>query len=419
MDNNIIRAKMSCRLCRSRKLETVLDLGSTALANEYLASDAQPQEIYPLRLKQCSSCGHVQLAHVVSKEVLFDNYSYVSGTSPSFVQHFSSYASETIMVASRTSKYNSASSLAVLDIGSNDGTLLSEFKKRGCAVCGVEPANNLVKQCIEIGLRVEQSYFNKTIVGKFLADNELFDIITANNVMAHIDDLDTIFKGIKKLLSKDGFFVFEVSYLPSVIEKLLFDTIYHEHVDYHHLEPLVPYLKRFGLRIFDATEVPTHGGSIRVYVSQIESIHEPTDALAQLISNERVGSKSFARMASRLERAKKSFQETLRVLKGQGYGRLIAYGVPAKFTTFSYQFELNRDEVDIALDDSPLKQNRFTPGKLLPIKSLAEAKINSNDIILISAWNFSKEITAKLLSVYAGTGLRILVPLPKLEVSIL
>jgi predicted TPR repeat methyltransferase len=416
MGNKIIRSKMSCRLCRSRKLETVLDLGSTALANEYLSSDTHPQEVYPLRLKQCSSCGHVQLAHVVSKEILFDNYSYVSGTSPSFIKHFSSFASETLEVAAQFRRADPTSSVAVLDIGSNDGTLLMEYKKRGCTICGVEPAANLARRCVEIGLRVEQSYFNKALVSQFLANTEQFDIITANNVMAHIDDLHTIFKGVKKLLLKDGFFVFEVSYLPSVIEKLLFDTIYHEHVDYHHINPLLSYLNGFGLRIFDAKEVSTHGGSVRIYVSHIESLHKPTDSLEKLISNEAVECQSFTHMASRLEKAKKIFKDTLSDLKKQESGRLIAYGVPAKFTTFSYHFDLNKDQVSIAVDDSPLKQNRFTPGKLLPIKSFTDARIVNRDIVLISAWNFSKEITEKLKGFYAGRGLRVVIPLPELQV---
>jgi len=180
---------------------------------------------------------------VVSKEILFDNYNYVSGTSPSFVRHFSEYAAETLKVICFHGNAHSPASIAVLDIGSNDGTLLFEYKKRGCNVYGVEPAANLVKHCIEKGLRIEQSYFNKAVVNKFLANDEQFDIITANNVMAHINDLNTIFQGIKKLLSKDGIFVFEVSYLPSVIKNLLFDTIYHEHVDYHHIGPLLNYLR--------------------------------------------------------------------------------------------------------------------------------------------------------------------------------
>jgi SAM-dependent methyltransferase len=352
----------------------------------------------------------------VNKEILFSNYSYVSGTSPSFVEHFSLYATEALEIADRFNDADLGANFAVLDIGSNDGTLLSEYKKRGCTVCGVEPAENLVKQCLENGLRVEQSYFNKAIVNKFLANNEQFDIITANNVMAHIDDLDAIFQGVRKLLSKDGFFVFEVSYLPSVIEKLLFDTIYHEHLDYHHIKPLIICLERFGLRIFNAKEVPTHGGSIRIYVAPMESIHKPTESLERLISNEAVDSKSFAQMSLRLGLAKKLFQDTLYSLKIQRFGRLIAYGVPAKFTTFSYQFDLNKDQVSVAVDDSPLKQNRFTPGKLLPIKSIADACIVNDDIVLISAWNFSKEITAKLKNLYAGKGLRVVIPLPELQV---
>jgi hypothetical protein len=200
------------------------------------------------------------------------------------------------------------------------------------------------------------------------------------------------------------------------MEKLLFDTIYHEHVDYHHLSPLVTYMEKFGLRIFDSKEISTHGGSIRVYVSLNESKHQKSDSLEKLISKERVETQSFVAMAARLTRAKKSFQETLYHLRGQRNGRLIAYGVPAKFTTFSYQFELDKDQVAFAIDDSPLKQNRFTPGKLLPIKRFADASVFSDDIVLISAWNFSKEITAKLGKHYAGKGLRVIVPLPELKV---
>jgi len=354
---------------------------------------------------------------VISKEILFQNYRYVSGTSPSFVQHFSSYAAETLEKwASNIFNLEATERVNVLDIGSNDGTLLLEYQKRGCTVCGVEPAINLVMQCREIGLRVENSYFNKEIVEKFVANGECFEIVTANNVMAHIDNLDVIFQGVKKILSKNGFFVFEVSYLPKVIEKLLFDTIYHEHVDYHHITPLLTYLEKYGLRIFHAKEVPTHGGSIRIYVCKSKSLHQPTDSLRRLISNEITLQQSFSTMDSRLEQAKKSFQETLYELKKQGYGRILEYGVPAKFTTFSYLFDLNKDQVALAIDDSPLKQNHYTPGKLLPIKSFSNAKIDDNDIVLISAWNFSSEIIAKLKNLYEGKGLRVVVPLPVLQV---
>ncbi len=407
---------MSCRLCKSRDLNTVLDLGFSALANQYPDADTNPPQEYPLRLKQCRDCGHVQLAHVVNKKILFDNYLYVSGTSQGFINHFSKYAEETLKTYGLVAVRKGNKNINVLELGSNDGTLMFEYQKRNCRVIGVEPAQNLAHQCRKNGLKIENTYFNKDLVNKFLKNGEQFDIITANNVMAHIDDLDTIFAGIKRLLSENGFFVFEVSYLPTVIKNLLFDTIYHEHVDYHHLRPLIKYLNKFGLRLFDARMVPTHGGSIRIYVSNVESSYISTYSLKKIVKAELVEKRTFDQMNLRMQTAKLEFQSKLNNLKRKGYARLIAYGVPAKFTTFSYLFNFSKELVNFAIDDSPLKQGKFTPGKLIPIKSFRDADIKSDDILLISAWNFHKEIMEKLLKIYKGSGLIVLVPLPKLRV---
>lgn len=411
-----LKPKLSCRLCKSRDLNTVLDLGISALANEYPDTDTNPPQEYPLRLKQCGDCGHVQLAHVVDKKILFDNYLYISGTSPSFINHFKEYAEETLNTYCQFAGEVTNKNINVLEIGSNDGTLMFQYQKRNCRVIGVEPARNLALQCRKNGLKIENTYFNKDLVNKFLKNGEQFDIITANNVMAHIDDLDTIFTGIKRLLSENGFFVFEVSYLPEVIKNLLFDTIYHEHVDYHHLKPLIKYLNKFGLRLFDARMVATHGGSIRIYVSNVESSYVSTYSLEKIVKAELVEKRTFDEMNLRIQTAKFEFQSKLNNLKRKGYSRLIAYGVPAKFTTFSYQFNLSKELVNFAIDDSPLKQGKFTPGKLIPILSFRDAGIKKDDVVLISAWNFHNEIKLKLRDIYKGSGLMVIVPLPRLNV---
>ena len=224
----------NCRLCGGLDLTLVLELTPTPPANAFVGDvlKSNLQACFPLDVFFCDTCNHVQLLDVVDPAVLFENYVYVSGTSPSFVQHFDDYASALI------NRFLPAAGALVVDIGSNDGTLLSAFQKRGLCGLGIDPAHVIAAEASNAGIETVADFFSLSLAGKIAADRGAAAIVTANNVFAHADDLTEIVQGVQTLLAPDGVFSFEVSYLGDVIKNTLFDTIYHEHLAYHSVKPL-------------------------------------------------------------------------------------------------------------------------------------------------------------------------------------
>ena len=253
-----------CRLCKNFDLSSVLKLQSTPPANEFITKDQLniDQNIFPLELYFCNSCNHIQLLDVVNPSILFEDYVYVSGTSPVFVNHFKEYANNII------ERFNPDKNFLVIDIGSNDGTLLKFFKNNKFQFLGIDPAKNISSNATKNGIETITNFFTSELANKIKKKYKQASIITANNVFAHADNLEDILLGIKNLLSSDGIFIFEVSYLVDVLEKNLFDTIYHEHLSYHSVEPLKSFFLENGLEMISAERINTHGGSIRVYVQQ-------------------------------------------------------------------------------------------------------------------------------------------------------
>ena len=234
----------------------------TPLANEFVIKKKK-QEIYPLDLVFCKACYHLQLKHVVSPKILFSNYLYVSGTSKSFINHFENYAESII------TKYKIKKNELILEIGSNDGVFLNAFKKRGYKnIIGIEQAKKIAKNTNSIGIKTINSFFDKNIVNKISKTHTKAKLILANNVFAHIDNLSSVFDNINTILKEDGFVYFEVSYLLDVLKKKLFDTIYHEHLSYHSVIPMINFLRRKNLYLIDFQRVKTHGVSIRFIFSK-------------------------------------------------------------------------------------------------------------------------------------------------------
>ena len=251
--------RSTCRLCAGSGLTKVLALTPTPPANAFVteAELAAPQPAYPLDVWLCNGCGHVQLLDVVDPRILYAHYVYVSGTSPVFVRHFEQYAQYV------GSQFKPAAGSLALDIGSNDGTLLRFFKQAGHRVLGIEPAEEISEASRQAGIPTLTGFFSEQLAQRIVAEHGRASVVTANNVAAHIDDLAGVMRGVAKLLAPDGVFVFEVSYLVDVFEKTLFDTIYHEHLDYHTVEPLVPFFASCGLQLIEAQRVDSHGGSLR------------------------------------------------------------------------------------------------------------------------------------------------------------
>lgn len=421
MNHQLIR--LNCRLCGSTELLPSLSLAPTPPANEFV-DNRDAQDLFPLDVNQCDNCGHVQLGIVVDPHRLFDNYVYVSGTSPAFVRHFESYAQTMV------SRFGLTHDDWIVEIGSNDGTLLNCFKQLGCSnVYGYEPAKEIARTAANsFGVHVVVDFFNTLTASYFphfasvvdpLSDGKA-KLVVANNVFAHVGNLDEIAENVKVILHDDGVFVFEVSYFVDVINKCLFDTIYHEHTSYHTVDPLVGFFAKHGMSLFDVERVDTHGGSIRCYVDK--GVRAVENSVAQLrimegamgLVADCAGFYSFNALGglkTKIGVLKHQLTARVRELKSQGK-KIAGYGAPAKATTLMYEFGLGPDEIDYIVDDSPWKQGLLTPGKHVPVVSSQHLVDDKPDYLLILAWNFADVIIAKNRA-FSESGGKFIVPVPE------
>jgi SAM-dependent methyltransferase len=404
----------SCRLCRGADLTKVLALTPTPPANAFVteAELSAPQAAFPHDVWLCNGCGHAQLLDVVDPRILYAHYVYVSGTSPVFVRHFEQYAQYV------RSQFKPARGSLVLDIGSNDGTLLRFFKDAGHRVLGVEPAEEISEASRRAGIPTLTGFFSEELAQRVAGEHGRASVVTANNVAAHIDDLAAVMRGVAKLLAPDGVFVFEVSYLVDVLEKTLFDTIYHEHLDYHTVEPLVPFFASCGLQLIEALRVDSHGGSLRGVVQLSGGPRKVGSSVVALIARERElklrDAGTFEAFGARIARVGSELTSLLGKLKREGK-RIAGFGAPAKATTLLYHLGITPQLVDFIVDDSPLKQGRYTPGMHIPVvpaQALYDRKV---DYAVVLAWNFAEAIMKKHSAWRSGGG-RFIVPLPSLEV---
>ena len=408
------RRRSTCRLCSSRDLTLVLSLTPTPPANAFVAKEAvgQDQETYPLDVFFCEDCHHVQLLDVIDPGLLFEDYVYVSGTSPVFKAHFERYAK------SLCERFKPLPGSLALDIGSNDGTLLGYFKEAGMSVVGVDPARDIARRASEGGIRTLAGFFTPQLARQILADHGQAGIITANNVFAHADDLAGILEGVKTLLPNDGVFVFEVSYLADVCEKTLFDTIYHEHLSYHSVKPLVRFLENNAMEAIGVERLDTHGGSIRVLAQNSGGPYPVDGSVGEAIALEkRLGhdrADTFQALEKRIVELKADLHDLLEGLKTEGK-TIAGFGAPAKATTLMHQFGLDLETIDFIVDDSPLKQGLFSPGLHVPILPTQEVYERNPDYLLILAWNFAEPIMANHAAFHERGG-RFIIPVPKVEI---
>src|SRR5581483_2311232 len=362
-----VTVQTNCRLCRSSRLQAVWNFGATPLANAYLSADqlGQPELFAPLEVNYCADCHLVQLKHIVAPEVLFSNYLYVSSTSPSFVAHFDRYASDV------TQRFGLTSTDLVVDVGSNDGVLLKPFQQRGVRVLGIDPAENIAAATTAAGLETIPAFFTPETARRVAATHGHASVITANNVFAHTDGVASFVEAVKELLTPDGVFIFEVQYLGDLLAKNIFDIVYHEHLLYYHLTPLVQFMRSQGMEVFDVQRPPVHGGSLRVFVQRAGGPH-PREATvdALLAAEEAQGLNTttpYTQFADRIAENSRSLKAMLTKLKREGK-RIVGYGAPAKATTLLYALGVGSDLLDYIVDDDRLyKQRRFMPGSHIPI----------------------------------------------------
>ena len=401
-----------CRLCRSPELEPVWSFGTTPLANAYLAPEelGNPELTAPLEVVRCPTCELLQLRHTVSPEALFRNYLYVSSTSPVFVAHFDAYARH---LAARFSLNETS---LVVDVGSNDGALLKPLKQRGVRVLGVEPAARIADMANAAGVETIDAFFTPDLASRIRTDRGPAAVIAANNVFAHIADLHAVVEGVRRLLADDGVSVFEVQYLGDLLEKNLFDIVYHEHLCYYHLTPLVSFLAEQDMEVFDVQRVPVHGGSLRVFVQRAGGPHQRQPRVEALLAEERtrhLGSKQpYAAFAARIAENKRRLMALLSTLRAD-QKRIVGYGAPAKATTFLYAFGIGPETLEYIVDDDRVfKQGRHMPGLHIPIAPPERLLTDRPEYCLILAWNFAEPIIQKQAH-FTAQGGRFIVPVPE------
>ncbi len=407
------RRRDTCRLCGGSELTLVLALTPTPPANAFVEEAAKDieQPCFPLDVFFCGDCAHVQLLDVVDPAVLFENYVYVSGTSPSFVEHFDGYAKDI------TRRFKPPAGGLVIDIGSNDGTLLAAFKSLGLRVLGIDPARDIAARANEAGIETIADFFSPELAAEIRESHVSADIITANNVFAHADDLGGIVAGVRELLAPGGIFIFEVSYLADVIADTLFDTIYHEHLAYHSVKPLKRFFAEAGLELFSVVRVGSHGGSIRGMAGLAGGPHEADGSVAELIALEQeMGldkAETFRNFAADIDDLGTRLKDLIDGIKAEGKS-IAGFGAPAKATTLMYHFGIGANEMDFIVDDSPLKQGLYTPGAHIPVLPSDALYELRPDYAIILAWNFAEVIMDKH-SAFLDAGGRFIVPLPDLK----
>lgn len=402
--------KKTCRLCGGASLERFLDLGEQPLANAFLSRENFSKEKrYPLCVTRCTNpeCGFVQLAHVVSPEELFSDYVYVSSTSPSFVKHFEEYAAD---IANRIDLKDKLT----LDIGSNDGILVKPLQKLGARALGVDPAASIAERANKEGLETLTGYFTESFAKKIAASRGPAMLITANNVFAHIDNLDDVMKGVKVLLSPQGLFVIEAPYLVDYVEKKLFDLTYHEHLSYIALRPLQVFFQKYDMHIVDVMKVETHGGSVRIMVANTDAHVPESPVVKHMIELEEnkglYSGETYKKFAESIFKNRTALQALLRDLKGKGK-KIAGYGAPAKGNTLLNFMDIGEHTLEYIIDDNPLKQGLYSPGMhvfIAPPERLAE---NPPDYLFILAWNFATPIMEKTKDFKARGG-RYIIPVP-------
>ena len=405
--------RSTCRLCAGTDLQGVLSLEPTPPANAFVPKElvGTYQAVFPLDIFFCKSCGHVQLLDVVDPKILFENYVYVSGTSPVFVKHFEDYANDVL------ANYQPPKDGLVVDIGSNDGTLLSFFKQAGQMVLGIDPAKGISQDATARGIETWCDFFTPDLSAKIKAARGSAHVITANNVFAHADDLVGIVHGIRDLLVPEGVFVFEVSYLVDVFEKTLFDTIYHEHVAYHSVKPLQQFFADNGMELISAERINTHGGSLRGVAQLKSGPHSKQPSVDKMIALEAsLGlnqAKTFEAFGRHIDEIKAELTGLLKSLKSEGK-TIAGFGAPAKATTLMYHFGIGPDIIDFIVDDSPLKQNLYAPGLHIPVLPSQAIYDRKPDAVVILAWNFAEPIMTNHAR-YLEQGGQFIVPLPKVK----
>ena len=410
----ILATTAACRSCSTPLEHLVLDLGASPLANRYLtpAQLGEPEPFYPLRLFVCDRCWLVQLEAFASPEQIFGDYAYFSSYSTTWLQHARAYVDMAV------ARFGLGPESRVLEIASNDGYLLQYVVARGIPAVGVEPARNVAETARTRGIPTRVEFFGAECARALAADGLRADLMVANNVFAHVPDLNDFVVGLKIALAPRGVLTLEFPHLLRLLEETQFDTIYHEHFSYYSLRAAETILAAHGLSVFDVEELPTHGGSLRLYVRHAEDgTRPPTGRVAELLERERTAGLfepgTYRRFGARVAELKCALLEFLIAAKRAGR-RIAGYGAAAKGNTLLNYCGVRTDFLDYTVDRSPHKQGKFLPGTRIPVFPPERLFETRPDWILILPWNLRAEIVESLAAV-RDWGAEFVVPIPDVK----
>jgi len=401
----------NCRMCKSSNLQNFLDLGFSALSDNFLTIEQleESESFFPLTVHLCSNCGLCQLGYVVPPKFMFNkDYPYDSSTTKTGRNHF------TKMGVDICDRFNLKENSLVMDVGSNSGVLLSAFKSKGMRVLGIEPSSKLANTAIEKGVDTIIEFFSGKLVKKILDDHGKVSVITGTNVFAHINDLDDFMLTADSLLVEDGIIVIEAPYLLHLIENLEYDTIYHEHLSYLSVKPMVEFCKKFNFEIFDIKEQTIHGGTLRYFISRKnkkEITNEVSNYLKIEEEKELYSKKKLDDFANLVKNHRKALLQLLNDLKKDGK-KIVGISAPAKGNTLLNYCKIDSEILDYVTERNPFKIGKFTPGMHIPVYSDEKLLEDQPDYALILAWNFADEII-KNNSTYQKRGGKFIIPTSK------
>ncbi len=403
-----------CRLCSSPLVHTFVDLGMSPPCESFVAADAanDVEPFYPLHAFVCDECFLVQLQEYVAPENIFTEYAYFSSFSDSWVAHAKRYCDMVI------ERFALGESSFVVELASNDGYLLQHFLTSNIPILGIEPAVNVAKVAIGKGIPTLTEFFNEALATDMAARGQKADLIIGNNVLAQVPDINDFVAGMKALLKPEGVITLEFPHIEKLIEENQFDTIYHEHFSYFSLLTIEKMARRHGLKVFDVEEIPTHGGSLRVFFSHEDS-NFPREARVDSLLERELNAgldqiETYTAFSEAVRQTKRNLLSFLIRLKEMRKS-ICAYGAPGKGNTLLNYCGIGTDFIDFAVDRNPYKHGRLTPGMHIPIRPVSEIQRIKPDYVLILPWNLKTEIVAQMNDIRKWGG-KFIVPIPDISI---
>lgn len=408
-----ISRRTSCRMCGNSNLSLVYQLAPSPIGDAYITAEQlnSSQESYPIDMFLCCDCGLAQLLDIIPPEVLYTDYIYQTSSSSEMREHFQKYANKVI------ENIKPSKGALVVDIGSNDGTLLRQFKDHGLHVLGVEPANEIARKATESGVKTIPGFFTPRLALRIKKEYGPASIITANNVFANVDDLISLTEGIRSLMAHEGVFIFESFYLADVIENMVFDFIYHEHLSAFSVRPVQHFFHSMGLQLIDIQRVPTKGGSLRYTIQHAGGPRAVSESVITMLKyEETIGlyrPDTFKAFLSKIDKSKQLTLAYLKKLKAEGK-TIAGYGASVTGTTLIYHFSIG-EYLDYLVDDNPTKQGRFSPGLHIPVYHPQVLYERKPDYVVILAWRFAEQILKKHEN-FQKQGGRFIIPVPQFHI---